>query len=108
MSATRMSFEFYGALKARDLLLDPVVGASPDAADAVFEAIMRHQDLCTEGNITFIGQIIQLATIYDNVGGQHPTVQNFNLIVHEQVREDVIRTFSRKGWLICFAGTVRE
>jgi cyanamide hydratase len=108
MSATRMSFEFYGALKARDLLLDSVVGASQDAADAAFEAIIRHQDLGTEGNITFLGQVIQLATIYDNVGGQHPTIQHFDLIIHQQVREDVIRMFPRKGWLGCFAGTVRE
>lgn len=108
MSATRMSFEFYGAILARDLLLSKDISASQDTADAVFEAITRHQDLGTEGKITLLGQIIQLATIYDNVGGQHPTVQHFDKILHVKTRETVIERYPRPGWLGCFAATVRE
>ncbi len=50
------------------------------------EAIIRHQDLGTVGTITFLGQLIQLATIYDNVGG-----------VPEIVHTDTRRGSSRRS-----------
>ena len=51
-----MSFEFYGALKSLSVLQES--GAPKDQAEAVAEAIIRHQDFGTEGNITFLAQII--------------------------------------------------
>jgi cyanamide hydratase len=105
LSATRMSFEFYGAIKALELLKS--LGSPKDQAEAVCETIIRHQDLGTEGTITFLGQVIQLATIYDNVG-DHPMVKDIGQIIHKDTREDVIRSFPREGWLGCFADTVRE
>ncbi|KAK0750910.1 hypothetical protein B0T18DRAFT_435456 [Schizothecium vesticola] len=93
LSTTQLSFEFAGALVARDLLLHP----SPP----VLETIIRHQDLGTRGTITFLGQLIQLATIYDNIGG-HPE------LVHAETKVDVNRVFPRGGWSGCFAATVRE
>ncbi|SPO03683.1 probable Cyanamide hydratase [Cephalotrichum gorgonifer] len=105
INATRMSFEFFGAIKSLNLLLD--LGTTTDQAEAVCETIIRHQDLGTDGTITFLGQVIQLATIYDNVG-DHPNVPNFGEILHEKTREDVNKVFPREGWLGCFANTIKE
>jgi cyanamide hydratase len=105
LSATHMSFEFYGGIKALNLLQDS--GCAKDQAEAVCETIIRHQDLGTDGNITFLGQVIQLATIYDNVS-DHPHVENIKDIIHDTTRDDVIRSFPRDGWLACFAKTVQQ
>lgn len=105
LSATHMSFEFYGAIKALQVLRD--AGSTQDQAESICEAIIRHQDLGTEGNITFLGQVIQLATIYDNVG-KHPNVENFGDIIHAETRDDVNKEFPRMEWLSCFAHTIRE
>ncbi|KJZ77151.1 hypothetical protein HIM_03472 [Hirsutella minnesotensis 3608] len=105
ITASRMSFEFYGGIKAREVLL---ANKTPvDQADAVCETIIRHQDLGVDGTITFLGQVIQLATIFDNVG-EHPTVKDFGQIIHKSTREEVIGKFPREGWLGCFADTVRR
>lgn len=45
-----------------------VLGGSTDQAEAIAEAIIRHQDIGVDGTITFLGQLIQLATLYDNFG----------------------------------------
>ena len=70
-------------------------------AEAVAEAIIRHQDLGTVGTISFLGQVIQLATIYDNMGGNPG-------LIDEVTRLDVNQAFPRKGWSGCFAKTIRE
>ncbi|KAJ3911590.1 hypothetical protein F5877DRAFT_55135 [Lentinula edodes] len=60
LSTTKLSFEFKGAIVARDLLLQ--LGGVEDQADSVCDAIVRHQDIFVKGgNITMIGQILQLA-----------------------------------------------
>ncbi|RBR11209.1 uncharacterized protein FIESC28_09093 [Fusarium coffeatum] len=105
MSSTRLSFEFQGGFQSLTLLQD--WGSTQDQAEAVCETIIRHQDLGTEGNITFLGQLIQLATIYDNVGA-HPNVEDFGRIIHEKTREEVNGMFQREGWLGCFADTIRK
>lgn len=105
LTATHMSFEFYGGLTALHVLGE--VGSAKDQAEAVCECIIRHQDLGTEGNITFLGQLIQLATIYDNVS-DHPHLAGLASIIHPNTREDVIRVYPRKGWLNCFAQTAEK
>lgn len=105
LDATHMSFEFYGGLQALRILDN--AGATKDQAEAVCECIIRHQDLGTDGKITFLGQLIQLATIYDNVS-DHPHVAGLASIIHEDTRNDVIRAFPRKGWLGCFAKTAEK
>jgi len=105
MSSTRLSFEFQGGFQSLTLLQD--WGSTQDQAEAVCETIIRHQDLGTDGNITFLGQLIQLATIYDNVGA-HPNVEDFGRIIHERTRGDVNELFKREGWLGCFAETIRK
>ena len=59
---TKMSFEFKGGIVGREFLIKN--GAPEDQADQICETVIRHQDIFVEGgNITEIGQIIQLATI---------------------------------------------
>lgn len=76
-------------------------GSSQSQAEAVAEAIFRHQDLGTTGTITFLGQLIQLATIFDNMGGNPE-------LIHPETRLDVVKVFPRQGWSQCFASTIRE
>ncbi|KAG5979079.1 hypothetical protein E4U55_005605 [Claviceps digitariae] len=104
-AATRMSFEFYGGIQALRVL--DAFGAPKDQAHAACEAIIRHQDLGTLGSITFLGQLIQLATIFDNVS-EHPHLPGMDRMIHVETREDVIAAFPRTGWLDCFAGTLRR
>lgn len=67
LATTKLSFEFKGAIVARDLILS--LGGVDDQADSVCDAIVRHQDIFVKGgNITMIGQVLQLATLVDNVG----------------------------------------
>ncbi len=57
-----MSFEFYGGLLVLDLLEKE--GAPKQQAESVAEAIIRHQDLGDVGNITTVGALVQLATLF--------------------------------------------
>lgn len=100
LRSTRLSFEFYGGLLSLDLVGRQLGGPQPQA-EAVAEAIIRHQDLGTTGKITLLGQLIQLATVYDNMGGNPG-------LVHSDTRVDVVRAFPRNGWSGCFAATIRE
>lgn len=92
LTPTRLSFEFAGGILALRVLQSPDEGrdldgtgmdgadadgdidaeermnrgseiAPQDQAESIAEAIMRHQDLCSQGKITALGQLLQLATI---------------------------------------------
>ena len=70
LATTKMSFEFKGAIVARDLILS--LKGAEDQADSVCDAIIRHQDIFVNGgNITMIGQILQLATILGASTSRH-------------------------------------
>jgi len=98
LSTTKMSFEFKGAIVARDLILS--LKGHEDQADSVCDAIIRHQDIFVKGgNITMVGQILQLATILDNVGIRA------NLI-HPKLIETTCAAFPRMGWSEVFAKTI--
>ncbi|KAK1965065.1 cyanamide hydratase family HD domain-containing protein [Colletotrichum sublineola] len=105
LTATRMSFDIYGGFKALLVLKDH--GATPDQAEAVAEAIVRHQDTGVDGTITFLGQLIQLATLYDNVG-RHPCVKDFGKMIREATRAEINETHPRLQWCSFFASTVRK
>jgi len=47
LATTKMSFEFKGAIVARDVILS--VGGVEDQADSVCDAIVRHQDIFVKG-----------------------------------------------------------
>jgi cyanamide hydratase len=66
LNSTKLSFEFYGGFLALDVLQKASAGAvAPrDQAESVAEAIIRHQDLCENGKITAVGQLLQLATLF--------------------------------------------
>jgi cyanamide hydratase len=65
LSGTKMSFDFYGGIVALEVLRE--FGAEKDMAEAVCEAIIRHQDLGETGTITSLGGIIQLATVFGKI-----------------------------------------
>ncbi|KAI0331381.1 cyanamide hydratase [Cubamyces sp. BRFM 1775] len=100
LATTYMSFEFKGAIVARDLILS--LGGPEPEADSVCDAIIRHQDIFVKGgNITVVGQILQLATILDNVG------LRANLI-HPRLIETTTAKFPRKGWSEHFAQVIEK
>lgn len=97
MAATKMSFEFYGGMLAHKLI--SVETSDQDYAEAVSEAIIRHQDLGESGYISSLGLILQIATILDNVG-KHTE------LIHPDTLDYVNRQYPRDGWLDCFAGAI--
>ncbi|KAJ7456992.1 hypothetical protein FB451DRAFT_1275544 [Mycena latifolia] len=100
LATTKMSFEFKGAIVARDLILQ--LGGVEDQADSVCDAIVRHQDIFVNGgNITALGAALQLATILDNVGIRA------NLI-HPKLIETTVAAFPRQGWSEHFARVVEK
>lgn len=100
LRATQLSFEFYGGFLALNLLSEDL-HAPQSQAEAVAEAIIRHQDLGTVGTITFLAQLIQLSTLYDNTGGNPD-------LLHADTRDDVNRQFPRDGWSRCFADVIGD
>ncbi|XPS93880.1 Cyanamide hydratase [Ascochyta lentis] len=104
-TSTRMSFDIYGGIKAMEVL--KVLGSTHDQAEAVAEAIIRHEDMGVDGTITFMGQLIQLATLYDNVG-KYEGFQEFGELVHENTRDEVNKAFPRLRWCTWFAEAVRR
>ncbi|CUM68406.1 uncharacterized protein PRCAT00006129001 [Priceomyces carsonii] len=98
MKLTKMSFEFSGGILARDLVFERTKG-NQDFAEAVCEAIIRHQDLGETGYITSLGLILQISTILDNVGLNTE-------FIHPDTLDAVNKAYQRKGWLNCFAAAI--
>lgn len=117
LTSTRLSFEFWGAFHALQLLQqeeDPASTAEPqhhqhggpavaprEQAESVAEAIIRHQDIQEKGNITLITRLTHLGTLLDNIGAGAE-------LVHPQTIENVVRQYPRPGWSGCFARTVQK
>ncbi|KAI0338202.1 cyanamide hydratase [Trametopsis cervina] len=97
---SKLSFEFKGGIVARDYILKH--GGAEDLADAVCEAVIRHQDVLIEGgNITMVGQVLQLATLIDNISA------NAQLLSPALI-EHTVRTFPRLKWSTCFISVLRK
>jgi cyanamide hydratase len=113
LDGTKLSFEFWGGMHAHKILLQPELtsaeGESADAssvapveqAESVMEAILRHQDIQDKGMVTTMTQLIQLATLFDNVGGNAEMVDKGTI-------EEVIKEWPRKGWSGCFKAVVER
>ncbi|KAK5455085.1 hypothetical protein LTS15_005805 [Exophiala xenobiotica] len=116
LTATRLSFEFWGGYHALRILQDRSVtgagsgsdghgedeGVAPrEQAESVAEAIIRHQDLQDKGSITLITRLIHLGTLLDNVGAGAE-------LVNRQTIENVVREYPRPGWSSCFKSTVER
>lgn len=105
LTATRMSFDIYGGIKALHILNE--IGATKDQAEATSEAIIRHEDMGVDGTITYFGQLIQLATTYDNTG-YHPHVKDFGKMLHDSTRTEINEAHPRLKWCTFFSGTIRK
>ncbi|KAM0449673.1 hypothetical protein ACHAO4_007338 [Trichoderma viride] len=105
LTATRMSFDIYGGIKALSIVKD--FGATQDQAEAVSEGIIRHEDMGIDGTITYIGQLIQLATTYDNTG-IHPHVKDFEKLVHDTTRAQINEAYPRLKWSSFFSTFIRR
>lgn len=99
ITATLMSFEFYGGLLTLSLLRS--LSAPLPQAEQVAESVIRHQDLGTTGTLTRIGALVQLATIFDNMGENEQ-------LVHRETIDSVVGKWPRMKWSSCFAKTIRE
>ncbi|KAH8598980.1 urea hydro-lyase cyanamide [Bisporella sp. PMI_857] len=99
ITTTLLSFEFQGGYLVLDLLKS--LAAPVEQAESVAEAVIRHQDLGTTGTLSRVSALIQLATIFDNVG------RNPELVARETI-EGVVALFPRKHWSGCFAKTIRK
>lgn len=97
--ATLLSFEFYGGMLSLDFLNS--LGAPKEQAENVAETVIRHQDIGDVGTQTRVGALIQLATIFDNMGGQPQLVSKATI-------ESVTGAYPRKKWSSCFAATIRR
>jgi len=93
LTSTVLSFEYSGAIAARSLLLS--LSAPEPQADSVAEAIIRHQDVGSDGEIAALTAVVQLATLFDNVG-------KYAGKLHKQSVDDVVARFPRLGWSGCF------
>ncbi|PWY88020.1 cyanamide hydratase [Aspergillus sclerotioniger CBS 115572] len=105
LTATRMSFDIYGGIKALSTLKK--FGATSDQAEAVSEAIIRHEDMGVDGTITYFGQLIQLATTYDNTG-VHPHVKGFEKLIHDTTRAQINEAHPRMKWCKFFSTVIRK
>lgn len=95
---TKMSFEFWGGIQAREWLSSH--GASNDLADSVAEAIFRHTDF-NSGKISSNGQLIQLGTLFDNIHAHKEHIS-------KDLVEEIIKQYPRPGWANCFAGAMQD
>lgn len=100
LNETKLSFEFYGGYISRELVLRET-GGNTDYADAVAEAIIRHQELTTTGFITSLGLILQIVTTLDNVGS------NTNLI-HQETIYSINEKYPRFNWSSCFSNVISK
>ncbi|CAG1975028.1 unnamed protein product [Fusarium graminearum] len=105
LTSTRMSLDIYGGIKAMKVLKG--LGGSIDQAEASAKAIIRHQDIDVDSTIAFLGQLIQLATLYDNVG-VYKGIKDFPNWIDDTTRGNINTAFPRHGWYSWFACTVRK
>ncbi|KAF5366738.1 hypothetical protein D9758_006569 [Tetrapyrgos nigripes] len=100
LATTKMSFEFKGAIVARDLILSK--GGVEDQADSVCDAIVRHQDIFVKGFVWSDPETYRPTHIYpDNVGIRA------NLI-HPNLVKTTCDLFPRKGWSDYFARVIEK
>ncbi|KEQ88350.1 cyanamide hydratase [Aureobasidium pullulans EXF-150] len=104
-TSTRMSFDIHGDIKAMEILRD--LGSTKNQAEAVAEAIIHHEDMGVDGTTIFMGQLIQLATLYDNVG-KYESVDSFGDITHETTRDNINKTYPSIRRCPWFAEIVRK
>jgi cyanamide hydratase len=105
LTSTRLSFEFDGAIQARDFILgqaqlDPSYSQTDrnplqNVADEVCEAIIRHTNF-VKGKMTTTAELIQLSTTLDVIGAntRHISATTYNDIVKTYPRLDFHEHFA--------------
>ena len=93
-----MSFEFQGGFIALQHLQS--FGSPLAQAESVCEAIIRHQDPGETGTISRMGQLVQIATEFDNMGWQP-------WLVDRSVIEQVVKQHPRLKWSGCFSQAIQ-
>lgn len=53
------------------------------------------------GSLSFLGQLIQLGTLYDNISDRPE-------LVHAQTRDAIVAKFPRLGWSKCFSSAMTQ
>jgi cyanamide hydratase len=98
-STSLLSFEFKGGLIAHEKTQS--WGCPTEQSDGVTEAIIRHQDIdsTSNGNITRLGALLQLATLYDNSG-------QFDQLIHQSTLDGVTQEHPRLKWSSCFSDVI--
>ncbi|CAD6446662.1 6fb0d92d-b7a4-4a54-9b26-fe0a4a17d8f9 [Sclerotinia trifoliorum] len=99
LQETLMSFDLHGGFIADKVLGD--AGVVREQREVVVEGIIRHQDLGEVGTQTRIGALVQLATVFDNMG-MNPE------LVGEGTIENVVKEWPRLGWSKCFSHTIQQ
>ena len=92
-TSTTMSFEFCGAIQAREHLI--ASGAPQTLADEVTEAIVRHTNF-VPGQIRRPGSLIQFATTLDVIGANPQ-------LYHPEFIEEVVQAYPRMNFNNHFA-----
>ncbi|KAL8637367.1 MAG: hypothetical protein Q9226_009131 [Calogaya cf. arnoldii] len=95
-----MSFKCYGGILALDLLSKDLQ-APIKQAKSVAEAVFRHQDIGETGKITTIGQLLQLATVFDDIGGHED-------LVHQDTIKGVTARYPQNKWSSYFTTTIQK
>jgi len=108
LTSTRLSFEFDGAIQARDFILKQAhidqshADANPlqNVADEVCEAIMRHTNF-VKGKMTTTAELIQLSTTLDVIGAntRHISPTTYN---------DIVQTYPRLNFHEHFATLMED
>ncbi|KAL1639728.1 hypothetical protein SLS58_007626 [Diplodia intermedia] len=99
LRATNMSFDLWGGIEARQTLLR--FGANKSQAESVAEAIIRHQDPGETCNLSCVGLLVRISTLFDNAG-------HHKALVHPDTIRNVVEKYPRSGWSGCFAKTIRQ
>lgn len=118
IKSTRLSYEFWAGLHARDILLNPEstldsaaanadADAGPEAVatvdqmESIVEAIIRHQDVQDAGSISTLTRLIHIGTLMDNIG------QGKELVHPETIAALNSAAYAKRdGWSSCFRDTV--
>lgn len=99
LRATRLSFEFQGALLAHQWILHQSAESLPLAAE-VAEAITRHTNF-VQGRMTTTGQLIQLSTTLDVIGAN-------SQLLHRQTYSEIEARWPRRRFNEHFAALMEE
>ncbi|KAI9735175.1 MAG: hypothetical protein M1834_001765 [Cirrosporium novae-zelandiae] len=100
MTGTRLSFEFWGGIKAGEVVKSGG-GSDKVQTEGIMEAIWRHQEVVgEEGFISALGMALQISTLLDNIGDHAD-------LIHPDTIAAIVKEYPRLKWSHCFAKTAQ-